>query len=153
MIGNRKSKSKENNLLNDSNLYLIFSTLPSSLMGQRKISTSPIRPQGSSMTKSEQCQESLARSSLDDNKVVCGSCLDYSEVVHGRQRGMDDSIVHTTDGRTCNTSGKSNMLGQLISSSGFQPLRKLSPNSLASVNLGEVIEEITAPISLYKGPV
>ena len=26
----------------------------------------------------------LTRSSLNDNKVVRGSCLDYSEVVHGR---------------------------------------------------------------------
>lgn len=37
MIGNRKSKSKENDLLNDSNLYLIFSALPSSSSWNKSI--------------------------------------------------------------------------------------------------------------------
>ena len=132
------------------------------LIGQRKISTSPIRPQGSSMTKSGQCQESLARSSLDDNKVVRGSCLQTTvkssmDVVHGRcpwTMTRNGRFHRPYDGRTnMQHLEKYDMLGQLISSSGFQPLRNLTPNSLASVNLGEVIEEITAPMSLYKGPV
>ena len=59
----------------------------------------------------------LMRSCLDNNKVVRGRCLliDYNEVVHGRWSEVDDSIVHTMDGRTnVQHLGKSGMLERLI---------------------------------------